>query len=338
MLKLLLTGAVAAGALLAVSASARAADAYTFALVPKNTNNPFFDQALAGCKKAEKELNGAVKCLYIGPGEHGGGDEQAQIVSDLVSKKVDGIAVSPANAPAIAAALQGAPAAKIPVLTWDSDLLPKDKGGRLAYVGTHNYEIGVNLAKAVQAIKPKGGTICIQSGGAAAANHNERMQGIRDTLSGKKSAESPGDRLAGQNGWTEVAGCPLYTNDDFPLSVQQMEDILGKYPNLDAFVPTGGFPQFVPDAYEKVASKYKDKIASGALALVVADTLPVQIDFLKRGLSSGQVGQRPFEMGYKAMYFLKDIKDGKAPPADPTYTGLDVCTPKTADTCVGGGS
>ena len=54
MLKLMLTGAVAAGALLAVSASARAADAYTFALVPKNTNNPFFDQALAGCKKAEK--------------------------------------------------------------------------------------------------------------------------------------------------------------------------------------------------------------------------------------------------------------------------------------------
>jgi ribose transport system substrate-binding protein len=338
MLKLVLTGAVAAGALLAVSASARAADAYTFALVPKNTNNPFFDQALAGCKKAEKELAGAVKCLYIGPGEHGGGDEQAQIVSDLVSKKVDGIAVSPANAPAIAAALQGAGPAKIPVLTWDSDLLPKDKAERLAYVGTHNYEIGVNLAKLAMQIKPKGGTICIQSGGAAAANHNERMQGIRDTLSGAKSAESPGVRLTGQNGWKEVDGCPLYTNDDFPLSVQQMEDILGKYPNLDAFIPTGGFPQFVPDAYEKVASKYKDKIASGALALVVADTLPIQIELMKKGLSAGQVGQRPFEMGYKAMYFLKDIKDGKAPPADPTYTGLDVCTPKTADTCVGGGS
>src|SRR4029077_9292170 len=338
MLKLVLTSAVAAGALIAVSASARAADAYTFALVPKNTNNPFFDQAVAVCKEAEKELNGAVKCLYIGPGEHGGGDEQAQIVSDLVSKKVDGIAVSPANAPAIAAALQVAGAAKIPVLTWDSDLLPKDKAERLAYVGTHNYEIGVNLAKLAMQIKPKGGTICIQSGGAAAANHNERMQGIRDTLSGTKSAESPGARLTGQNGWKEVDGCPLYTNDDFPLSVQQMEDILGKYPNLDAFIPTGGFPQFVPDAYEKVASKYKDKIASGALALVVADTLPIQIELMKKGLSAGQVGQRPFEMGYKAMYFLKDIKDGQPAPTDPTYPGLDVCTPKTADTCVGGGS
>jgi ribose transport system substrate-binding protein len=336
MLKLLLSGAVALGALVAVSASAQAAEPYTFALVPKNTNNPFFDQALAGCKKAEKELKGAVKCLYIGPGEHGGGDEQAQMVGDLITKKVDGIAVSAANAPAIANALKGAAAAKIPVLTWDSDLLPQDKGLRVAYVGTHNYDIGENIAKLVMQIKPKGGTICIQSGGAAAANHNERMQGIRDTLAGKKSAESPGVRLTGQNGWTEVAGCPLYTNDDFPLAVQQMEDILAKYPKLDAFTPTGGFPQFVPDAYEKVASKYKDRIADGSLALVVADTLPIQIDLMKKGLSSGQVGQRPFDMGYKAMYFLKDIKDGKAPPADPTYTGLDVCTPKNVATCIGG--
>ena len=99
---------MAVGALVAVSASAQAADPYTFALVPKNTNNPFFDQALAGCKKAEAELKGAVKCLYIGPGEHGGGDEQAQMVGDLITKKVDGIAVSAANAPAIANALKGA--------------------------------------------------------------------------------------------------------------------------------------------------------------------------------------------------------------------------------------
>ena len=338
MLRYLTTTALAAGVLMALSGGAFAqGKTYTFALVPKNTNNPFFDQARLGCKKAEAELKGAVKCLYIGPGEHGGGDEEAQIVADLVTKKVDGIAVSPANAPAMANALKVAGPNKIPVLTWDSDLLPQDKGLRAAYIGTHNYDIGVNIAKLVMQIKPKGGTICIQSGGAAAANHNERMQGIRDTLSGKKSAEAPGEKLTGQNGWTEVAGCPLYTDDDFPRAVQQMEDILGKYPKLDAFIPTGGFPQFLPQAYRKVAEKYKARIASGALALVVADTLPVQMDLLKAGLSKGQVGQRPAEMGYRTMFFLKDIKDGKAPPKDPTYTGLDVCTPKTADTCVGGG-
>jgi ribose transport system substrate-binding protein len=273
--------------------------------------------------------------MYIGPGEHGGGEEQVQIVQDLVAKKVDGIAVSPANAAAMAVALQAAKEANIPVLTWDSDMLPENKDLRIAYVGTKNYDIGVNLAKIVQKLKPKGGTICIQSGGAAAANHNERMQGIRDTLSGKQSAASPGDRLNGENGWTEAEGCPLYTDDDFPRSVQQLEDTLGKLPNLDAFVPTGGFPQFIPDAYRATVSKYKDRIDSGSLALVVADTLPVQMELMKEGLSKGQVGQRPFEMGYKTMMFFKDMKDGKANPTDPTYTGLDVCTPETADTCIG---
>jgi len=333
MKKLILTTAVAFGAMMMAATGAQAK--FVFALVPKNMNNPFFDQARDGCKKAEAESNGAFECMYIGPGEHGGGDEQVTIVQDLVAKGVDGIAVSPANAAAMAVALQAAKEAKIPVLTWDSDLLPENKDLRIAYVGTHNYEIGENLAKLAMAIKPKGGKICIQSGGAAAANHNERMQGIRDTLSGAKSAASPGDRLTGQNGWTEIDGCPLYTNDDFPVSVQQFQDIMAKNPDLDAFIPTGGFPQFVPDANRAAVGPYKDKIASKALALVVADTLPVQIDQMKEGLSLGQVGQRPFEMGYKTMFFLKDIKEGKAAPADPTYTGLDVCTPETADTCVG---
>jgi ribose transport system substrate-binding protein len=333
MLKLILSATVALSAL-TMTEAAFAQDKKVFALVPKNMNNPFFDQARDGCKKAEAESNGAFECMYIGPGEHGGGDEQVAIVQDLVAKKVSGIAVAPSNAAAMAVALQAAKEAGIPVLTWDSDVLPENKDLRVAYIGTHNYEIGVNLAKIAQQVKPKGGTVCIQSGGAAAANHNERMQGIRDTLSGAKSAASPGDKLTGQNGWTEPDGCPLYTDDDFPKSIQQFEDMMAKMPELDAFLPTGGFPQFIPDANRAAVGKYKDKIASKSLALIVADTLPVQIDQMNEGLSLGQVGQRPFEMGYKTMMALNDMAAGKAAPADPTYTGLDVCTPENVATCI----
>lgn len=318
-----------------------AAKDYIFALVPKNLNNPFFDQARDGCMKAAQEISAKgpdrVSCQYVGPAEHGGGEEQLQVVNDLVARHVAGIAVSPANAAAMAGALRQAKEAAIPVITFDSDLLAKDTSLRLAYVGTRNYDIGVNLAKLAQALKPRGGTICIQSGGAAAANHNERVEGIRDTLGGQAGGKPPGERLTGQNGWREVDGCPLYTNDDFVLAVQQMEDVLGKYPSLDAFIPTGGFPQFLPEAYRRVAEKYKSRIQSHALALVVADTLPAQIQLLKNGYSLGQVGQRPFEMGYQAMYMLFDANHGKT-LTDPTYTGLDVCKPENAASCVGGGS
>jgi len=238
--KLLITSALALSAL-SVGSAAMAEN--TFALVPKNMNNPFFDQARDGCMKAASESGGKFKCEYIGPGEHGGGDEQVQIVMDLIARgDVKGIGISPANAAAMAVAAQAAKDAGIPIITWDSDLLPESQNLRVAYIGTHNYEIGVNLAKLAMKIKPNGGTVCIQSGGAAAANHNERMQGIRDTLGNMTGTESPGTRLTGQNGWTEADGCPLYTNDDFPLSVQQFQDFMAANPNVDAFLPTGGFP------------------------------------------------------------------------------------------------
>jgi len=68
MRKILLSAVAIAVASWAVPSSAQQ---YTFALVPKNMNNPFFDQARDGCMKAEKELGGTVKCEYIGPPEHG---------------------------------------------------------------------------------------------------------------------------------------------------------------------------------------------------------------------------------------------------------------------------
>ena len=64
-MKVLMVG-VAAAALLAAAVGAQAqGKKYSFALVPKNMNNPFFDQARDGCKKAEKELQGAIDSVYV---------------------------------------------------------------------------------------------------------------------------------------------------------------------------------------------------------------------------------------------------------------------------------
>jgi ribose transport system substrate-binding protein len=324
--------AAAAVALLAVPATANAQDKLKFALVPKAMNNPFFDLARDGCKKAEADIPN-IECLYIGPGEHTEA-EQVQIVQDLISQGVDGIAVSPSNAAAMATALKAAKDAGIPTLTWDADLLPEDAANRAAFIGTKNYDIGVNLAKIAQAKKPNGGKICLQTGGASAANHNERLQGIRDTLAGRSGTTPPGDPLKGENGWTEVDGCPLITNDDSATAVQQLQDILGKYADLDVYITTGAFTQWSDNAFRQAIEPYKGRIADGSLVFASADTLDMQMAQLKEGLSNGQVGQRPFQMGYLAMQRLLDLKNGKT-LQDPEYTGLDVCTSDNADTCLG---
>ena len=327
MRKLLIAAVVAA---FAAPGIVQAAD-YTFALVPKAMNNPFFDLARDGCYKAQEEL-ADVTCEYIGPGEHTE-MEQIQIVQDLISKGVDGIAVAPSNAPAMAKALKAAQEEGIPVMTWDSDLLPEDAGLRTTYVGTYNYDIGVNLAKLVMERHPDGGTICLQTGGAAAANHNERLKGARDTLAGADTGTPPGEALAGEGGWTEISGCPLITNDDGNIAVNGMTDILAANPDMTAFLSTGAFTQWYDNAYRQAVAPYADRMNAGSLTIVVADTLPMQMEQLAEGLANGNVGQRPFEMGYKAMYIMKDIAEGKQVD-DPIYTGLDVCNNDNHDSCL----
>ncbi len=321
---------LAATALVALAGAAHAQD-YTFALVPKAMNNPFFDLARDGCFKAQEELDD-VTCEYIGPGEHTE-LEQVQIVQDLITRGVDGIAVAPSNAPAMARVLREAEAAGIPVITWDSDLLPEDAGLRRTYIGTFNYDIGRNLAEIVKARHPDGGTICLQTGGAAAANHNERLLGARETLSGMDLGDPPGNMLTGEGGWTEISGCPLVTNDDGNVAVQGMSDILAANPGLTAFLSTGAFTQWFDNAYRQAAAPYAERLASGDLTIVVADTLPMQLQQTRDGLGSGLVGQRPFEMGHQAMYILREIVQGNE-VEDPIYTGLDVCTSDNIDTCV----
>jgi ribose transport system substrate-binding protein len=284
-----------------------------FALVPKAMNNPFFDQARDGCQKAAKEIGG-IECLFIGPAD-ATEQEQVQVVQDLITRHVDG---PPANAPAIAKVLARAKEANIPVVTWDSDLLPRDKALRASYIGTVNEQVGIGVAKQAIALKPNGGTFCIQTGGAAAANMNDRMKGMLETL--------PQDK------WKQVAGCPLYNNDDFALSLTQLTDLLAKYPNIDAILDAGGAPEMVTKAYRELMAKYAERLKNKDLIMLFVETLPMQMDLLREGLSNGQVGQRPFEMGYRAIYVLNDLTQGKS-VEDPITIGLDVCTPETVATC-----
>ena len=219
----------------------------------------------------------------------------------------------------------------MPIMTIDADLGAADRALRKTYLGTDNYQMGVLMAKYMKQFKPDGGTVCLQLGNAAADNINARAAGLRDTIAGSKNTE----RLTGQGGWTEIGGCPLFTNDQIDLANQQIQDTITANPDLDAFILVGGWAQFGPQAYAQVTDQVKGKLESGDLIIVAGDTLPPQIDALKAGRSNVQVGQRPFEMGYRAPTVLIELIDGKGVD-DPLYTGLDECTQENVATCLGG--
>jgi len=300
----------------------------TLAVVVKGLDNPFFTVLGNGCEKWNKENpNSEYKCLYTGPASSADEAGEVQLVEDLINSGVAGIAISPSNAPAMANMLK-AKKPTMPIMTIDADLTAADRAMRKTYLGTNNYDMGVLMAKHLKGLKAKGGTVCLQLGNVAADNINARAAGFRDTISGKKGIDS----LTGQGGWTEVKGCPLFTNDQIDLANQQMSDTFTANPNLDAFILVGGWAQFGPQAYAQVTDQVMAKLKSKQLIIVAGDTLPPQLDALKAGRSHAQIGQRPFEMGYRAPTVLIDLIKGKK-VADPLYTGLDECVPTNLDKC-----
>lgn len=323
---------IVSAAALAVSAgAAMAQEKKTLAVVVKGLDNPFFTVLGNGCKKwNEENPDSEYECLYTGPALSSDEAGEVQLVQDLIARGVAGIAISPSNAPAMAAMLR-AQAPSMPIMTIDADLLPEDHDLRATYLGTYNYDMGVKMAEHLKNNKPDGGTVCLQLGNVAAANINERAAGFRDTISGQKGIE----RLNGDGGWTEIDGCPLYTNDDIPTANQQLADVTGANAELDAFILVGGWAQFGPEAYAATCEQLKPRLESKDLAIIAGDTLPPQMDALKSGCSHAQVGQRPFEMGHRApSVLIQLINEEKV--EDPLYTGLDECTGENADSCIAG--
>ncbi|MDB5527503.1 MAG: sugar transporter substrate-binding protein [Devosia sp.] len=328
MKKIVLFVAVAA---LALSGSQAFAAKKQLVIVVKGLDNPFFEAIHQGCLKWNSEnADSEYECFYTGPASTSDEAGEAQILQDILSKPdTAAVAISPSNAPLIANTLKSA-APTIPVMTLDADLTKADVALRKTYLGTDNYLMGQKIGEYIKAAKPDGGTICTIEGNAAADNILQRAQGMRDALTGQKGLAA----LAGEGGWTEVAGCPVFTNDDGAKGVQAMSDILAANPELDAFGIMGGWPLFgAPQPYRDLFKPLADRIASNDFAIGAADTIGDEVAIAKEGLVTALVGQRPFEMGYKAPSVMIDLIEGK-PVADPVFTGLDECTKDTTDTCI----
>jgi ribose transport system substrate-binding protein len=311
-----------------------AQDKKQLVIVVKGLDNPFFEAINQGCQKWNAENAASeYECFYTGPASTSDEAGEAQVIQDMLAKpSTAAIAISPSNAPLHAQTVKSS-GTTVPVMTIDADFTVEDAGVRKTYLGTDNYTMGFRIGEYIKEKKPDGGKICTIEGNPAADNILRRAQGMRDALSGTEGiAALDGSEASG--GWTEVAGCPVFTNDDGPAGVQAMTDILAANPALDAFGIMGGWPLFgAPQPYRDLFRPMADRIASGDFVIGAADTIGEEVAIAKEGLVTALVGQRPFEMGYMAPTVMIDLIEGKE-VADPVFTGLDECTKDTADTCI----
>ncbi|MCS7172658.1 MAG: sugar-binding protein [Armatimonadetes bacterium] len=285
----------------------------TFALVPKAINNPFFNQARDGCMVAARRLG--VVCEYTGP-ERTEIAPQIQVLEGLVSRKVDGMSISPVDAKSVVPVIRKAMAGGIPVITFDSDAAPES--GRLAFVGTDNEAAGRELGKLFLRFAPQGAVYGIITGGLGAQNLNARIKGFKSVVRGAQ--------------YREVRGSPFPSNDDINRAVQLVEQMITANPDLTAIVMVGGWPLFAPEAYKNAVKKKEADIKAGKFVIVSFDTLEPELRLLKEGYVHGLVGQRPYQMGVRSMELLYDIVVRRQKPIRSFYnTGVDLVTKENVD-------
>ncbi len=284
-----------------------------FAMVPKLVGVPFYSDVEAGCKEQAAKMG--VECLFTGPTQVDEA-EQVRVIRDLITRNVSGLAIAPNNPKSVASAIVSAQNKGIPVITFNSDA-PKSK--RTAFVGTDNRGGGELGGKAFRAAMPGGGTYAIVTGGLAADNLNDRIAGFKAGL---------GD------GFKEVSGSPYPCEDDSSRSIQIVQDVLAKNPNLSGFFFSGGWPMFAPEAYTRAVRSRADAIKAGKFVVVSFDVQEPQLRLLKAGLATALVGQRPRAMGAQSLIAL-DALLNKQKVQSVIDTGVDLVDSKNVDQFLG---
>jgi ribose transport system substrate-binding protein len=273
-----------------------------FAVIPKALDIPVFNYAKIGAERQAKEY-GNVDILWNAPTT---ADQlkQKELLESFITQKVDGIAISALNGDFLTETINKAIDAGIPVVTWDSDS-PKSK--RYAYYGVNDFEGGKVLGEqAVKLLNGKGKVAIITSVGAT--NLESRLAGMKDAL-----AKAPGIQIV------EV----FDIKEDTVRCAELIATGTARYPDLAAWLSTGGWPVFTRNATAAI-DPAKTKV-------IAFDTIQPALDLLREGKATVLLGQKYFGWGSESVKLLYDIKHGKMPPATIIYSGADLVTKENVD-------
>jgi ribose transport system substrate-binding protein len=268
-----------------------AAATYRFAFVTNNSSD-FWNIAEKGLRKAERDFPN-VKVSMFRPLK-GELTDQQRFLEDAMVQGFDGLAISPINPDAMTAIFERV-AAKMPLLTTDSDA---PKSPRKTYVGTNNVEAGraagSTAIAALKAANVAKGKVALFVGRIDMQNAIERKQGIDETL-----GKEPGIEIL-----------PVFLDHaDRALAKKNVEDAIARYPDL--VLVMGIWSYNGPCAADAVRTSSRPKKP----LLVVFDEEEETLKGVQDGLIAATVVQRPFEFGYQSTKALKELKEGKPPPA-----------------------
>ena len=190
----------------------------SYAIVFKNTGNPYGDKQMGGFKAGIEEQG--FQAILQAPA-HPTAEAQIQIIESLISQKVASICIVGNDFDALQPVLLKAKAQGIKVFSLDSAVNP---ASRLTHVNQADSEkIGVTLVQAAYDMCGGAGDIAILSATSQASNQNLWIEYMKKELQGSKYANLKLVKIA-------------YGDDLRDKSVSEAEALLQSYPDLKCII------------------------------------------------------------------------------------------------------
>jgi rhamnose transport system substrate-binding protein len=263
-----------------------------YAIIVKNTGNPYNEKEIEGFKKAVDELGG--ECITKAP-DQPTAEAQIAMIEELISQKVDSIAIAGNDPDALQPALKKAMDQGIKVLSLDSAV---NAQSRMVHVNQADPEkIGRVEVQALYEMTGGKGDIAILSATSQATNQNSWIEWMKKELSDPKYKDMKLVKVA-------------YGDDLRDKSVSETEALLKSYPNLKGIISSTTVG--IAAAGKVLTDKgLKDKVALTGLGL------PSEMaDYIESGVCKWMYLWNPIDIGYLAGYtadaLVKGTITGKA--------------------------
>jgi ribose transport system substrate-binding protein len=250
-----------------------------YILVADNTKIAYWQTALQGLNHAAAEMK--VHPEIQGPDGHDPKGEH-EAFQRAIAEKPSGILVSAADVSIIGPDIDAAISAGIPVVTIDSDA-PDSK--RIFFVGTDNYNAGLIGGKlTAKLLNGKGNVVIFTI--PSQTNLKDRLQGYQAAFADHTDVKVM--QVVDMNGNSDIA-------------FDNAKKLIDSKAKVDAFVCLEAL------SCPAVADVVNRANMVGKVHIVAMDTDPGTIDWIKKGVISATIAQKPFTMAYYGAKLVDDI-------------------------------
>ena len=305
----------------------KANEAYEFPMMVKSFQSTYWDAAQEGMKKASEELGVTYKAQ--GPNSESDIADQVNMINTAIGSNPVGLGLAACDTSSVQDALKTCAEKGIPVVTFDTGIADAPEGSVVCEVCTDNAQAGAvaaeNMYNSIKdVVKDADGQVIIGevNQDATALNIQERGLGFIDEMI--KLCKADGKKVAVVGNEFYVNNCsdkgdektaeviievavPAQTTVD--LATTEAQKIMSKADTIAIFGSNQTTAEGVITAdsfLNKLATDPKDGIIGAGF-----DAGTPQKAAINSGKLIGSVTQSPLMMGYKTIYTLVDVCNGK---------------------------